>query len=156
VRLRVIDGCPVPASIAPYVYLVLRDAKQTANSIYRGEDAKAVLHAHGKRTQAEIHRDLPAISNPPGFSSHELRGDGVTGPRGERLPEWAIGVDSGSDTQASMHALAAAAGRRGWTIWHPYKRGVEAHHWSFRRRPRPRGPKQLAHLVAARARLPRK
>jgi hypothetical protein len=154
-RLVLVDGCPCPASIAPYIQRVLRKAGQSANSVYRGEDARGLLHAHGKSTQAEIHRKYPGISNPPGFSSHELRGDGVYGVRGKRLPEWSIGVDSGSNSTADRDAITRAARSLGWEVWHPYSRGVEAHHWSFRRRPRPKNPQQLAHLVAERRKLGR-
>lgn len=153
VKLALIDKCPCPASIAPYVARILKHAEQTCNSIYRGEDAKDLLHANGKHTQAEIHRMYPAISNPPGYSSHELRSDGTVGPRGSRIPEWAVGVDSGTDSPASRDAITAAAKALGWEVWHPYSRGVEAHHWQFRRRPRPENPVQLAHIVAERRHL---
>jgi hypothetical protein len=152
--LVILDGCPCPASIAPYIARVLRRAGQSANSIYRGEDAKALLHAHGKSTQAEIHRLLPAISNPPGFSSHELRGDGVCGPRGKPIPGWKVGVDSGTDSPASRDAITRAARELGYVVEHPYSRGVEAHHWNFAKRPRPRNPVQFAHIVAERRRMP--
>jgi len=154
---RVIDGCPVPASIAPYVHLVLRDAGQTANSIYRGEDAAALLRRHGKRTQAQIHRDLPAISNPPGRSTHELRSDGVAypGPVGRPLREWQVGVDSGTDSAADAAAIERAARGRRWKVVHPYRSGVERHHWNFAERPRPRGPRTRAKVIYLRARLPR-
>jgi hypothetical protein len=133
------------------VYLVLRGAGHTASSIYRGEDAQALLHRHGKRTQAEIHRAMPAISNPPGRSQHELRSD-----TGERLPEWKIGVDSGTNSSADKRAINASAARRGWATHHPYKRGVEGHHWQFLRRPRPKGVKQRAQIIRLRATLPKK
>ena len=89
-RLVLIDGCPVPESVAPYIKLVLDHAGQTATSIYRGPDAAALLHAHGKHTQAEIHAMYPAISNPAGRSQHELRSDGSGngGPVGRVLEEW--------------------------------------------------------------------
>ena len=155
-KLVVLDGCPCPASIAPYIARVLRRAGQSANSIYRGDDAKPLLHAHGKHTQREIHAMYPAISNPPGYSSHELRGDGVVGPRGHRLAEWQIGVDSGTDNPASQAAIKRAARELGWQVWHPYQRGVEAHHWGFKKRPRAKNPVQLAHIVAERRRMTRR
>lgn len=157
-KFRVIDGCPVPAGIAPYVFLVLRHAGQTPASIYRGEDARAILHRHGKSTQAEIHRQLPAISNPPGFSQHELRSDGVGNPhvrRGGKLRPWQIGVDSGTDSVASKRAVYLAARRLGWHIRHPYSRGVEAHHWCFATRPHPHGLKQWREIRHIRKSLPR-
>jgi hypothetical protein len=157
-RFRIVDGCPCPASVAPYIYVILRDAGQTASSIYRGEDARALLHAHAKHTQTEIHEMYPSISNPPGRSQHELRSDGVgnPGPVGRRLHEWEVGVDSGTDDRAARERIERAARRHGWEIHHPYSRGVEGHHWAMAKRPRPRNPKQLARLVAIRARLPRR
>lgn len=156
-QFRVIDGCPVPLMAAAQVYMVLRKAGQTASSIYRGEDAKALLHKHGKHTQAEIHKMYPTISNPPGLSEHELRSDGVgkAGPSGRVLPDWQIGVDSGTDSQASKDAITRAAQSFGWQVAHNYARGVEAHHWSFREPPRPRGVGQRAKVAYYRARLPR-
>jgi hypothetical protein len=157
-KFLVIDGCPCPASIAPYVYLVLRQAGQTASSIYRGSDAATLLHRHGKHTQAEIHAMLPAISNPAGFSQHELRSDGAGNPgvaRGGRLSEWTVGVDSGGDDAASKARIEAAARHFGWLARHPYSRGVEGHHWCFAARPRPRSLKQRARIIHLRATLPR-
>jgi hypothetical protein len=155
-KFLVIDGCPCPRSIAPYVYLVLREAGQSASSIYRGADADRILHAHGKHDQAEIHAMYPSISNPPGRSEHELRSDGFAnaGPVGRRLKEWEIGVDSGTDDQASRDRVSRAAQHYGWQIRHPYTRGVEGHHWCFSRRPRPRSLRQFRQIVRLRKTLP--
>lgn len=152
-RMAVVHGCACPASVAPYAKRVLERAGQNANSIYRGADAGGLLKLLGKSTQAEIHRQFPLISNPPGFSSHELRGDGVYGTRGATLPEWSVGIDSGTDAQASRDAITRAGRELGWEVWHPYSRGVEAHHWSFRKRPRPRNPKQAYHIARERSAL---
>jgi hypothetical protein len=157
-RFRVIDGCPVPSHIAPYVYLVLRRAGQTATSIYRGEDAAAILHAHGKHTQAEVHRMLPAISNPPGRSQHELRSDGVgnPGPVGRRLEPWQVGVDSGGNDEASKQAIERAARHYGWRVYHPYSRGVEGHHWAFHHKPHPHGLRMRLRVARVRRSLPKR
>jgi lysozyme len=157
-RYLVIDGCPCPYDVAAQAYRVLRKAGQSANSIYRGDDAAALLHAHGKRTQREIHADpaLAAISNPPGRSSHELRGDGVIGRAGEHLATWQVGVDSGSDDPTAAAAIERAARAFGWVVHHPYARGVERHHWNFKAQPKARNPLQAARLIAIRARLPRR
>lgn len=155
-RFLVIDGCPCPRSIAPYVYLVLRQAGQSASSIYRGADADSILHVHGKHDQAEIHSMYPSISNPPGRSQHELRSDGFAnaGPVGRRLKEWQVGVDSGTDDAASKARVSAAAAHFGWEIRHPYSRGVEGHHWCFARRPRPHSPRRFLEIVRLRKVLP--
>lgn len=158
-QMRMIDGCPCPADIAPYVYRVLRKAGQTATSIYRGEEAKVLLHKHGKRTQAEIFASSkPGIANAPGQSSHELRSDGraKAGPVGRHLESWEIGVDSGQNTKADHDAIEKAARYYGWVVDHPYKAGIEQHHWHFLHRPRPRNPLQRSRIIAIRARLPRK
>lgn len=154
-KFCIIDGCPVPASIAPYIYLVLRDARQNANSIYRGQDAVALLHRLGKHTQAEIHMMYPSISNPAGRSQHELRSDGIAnrGPAGRHLEEWQVGVDSGSDAEASKDAITRSADKFGWHVRHPYSRGVEAHHWCFSSPPRARGVKQRVQIINLRRKL---
>lgn len=157
-EFRLIDGCPCPALVAPYVHLVLKHAQQTAASIYRGEDARALLHAHGKHTQAEIHAMYPDISNPPGRSTHELRSDGVAkpGPVGRVLEPWEVGVDSGCNDSASKRAVLDAAHHYGWHIFHPYHRGVEGHHWGFAEQPRPNGHVSSRQISKIRATLPRK
>lgn len=156
-KFRVIDGCPCPASIAPYVARILKRAGQDANSIYRGEDARALLHRHGKHTQAEIWSAAPlGVANPPGRSTHELRSDGVAyaGPIGRKLQDWQVGVDSGSNTPAAARAIERAARFYGWKVRHPYSAGVELHHWNFVQRPRPKNPRQLLNLVRERRALP--
>lgn len=157
-KFLIIDQCPCPASIAPYVFIVLRDAGQTASSIYRGEDAKALLHRYDKHTQAEIHEMMPAISNPPGRSEHELRSDAVgkPGPVGRVLEEWEQGVDSGANDPASKARIEAAARRHGWRVVHHYPAGVEGHHWCFAEQPRPHNLKQRARILKLRASLPRR
>lgn len=157
----VVDGCPCPAGIAPFVKLVLDRAGQSASSIYRGEDPAAarILHAHGKHTQAEIHRLMPAISNPAGLSQHELRSDGVGNPRvprGEDLRPWQQGVDSGDDSAQSKREIVEAAAHYGWKVRHPYNSAVEGHHWCFTVMPKPnkRAPKAL--IERTRKALPRR
>ena len=155
---RVVDGCPARPSIAPYIYIVLRDAGQTASSINRSEAAKAILHAHGKHTQREIHQMMPAVSNPEGRSEHELRSDGVgkPGPIGRLLEEWQQGVDSGGNDPASKQRIEAAARRHGWRVVHHYPAGVEGHHWCFAEKPRPHSLKMRLRIIHLRATLPRR
>lgn len=151
-KFLLVDSCPCPYEVAPQVYMVLRRAGQFASSIYRGEDAKALLHAHGKHTQAEIHAMLPTISNPPGMSEHECRSDGVgkAGPVGRKLPGWQVGVDSGGNSEHDKQAIAHAASSYGWKVEHHYSRGVEGHHWCFAGPPRPtkQTRKQIEKLAA--------
>jgi hypothetical protein len=156
VNLVLINGCPVPASIAPYIKLVLDHAGQQASSIYRGQDAAALLHAHGKHTQAEIHKMYPTISNPPGRSQHELCSDGSgnPGPVGRRLQEWEVGVDSGTDDPQAKAKIESAASHYGWTVRHPYSRGVEGHHWCFASQPKPNSHVSADHISRIRHSLP--
>lgn len=151
-RFRVIQGCPCNPLIAPYFALLVAEARATVNSIYRGQDAAAVLHRHGKHTQAEIHATYPGISNPPGRSTHELRGDGVAyrTPVGAVLPWWCQGIDV---NDGDVWPMIRAAARHGWELFQPYSRGVEYHHLNFRARPRPRGKDRLR-IILLRRRLP--
>jgi hypothetical protein len=157
-RYLVVDGCPCPYDVAPYVYLVLRRASQSASSIYRGDDALALLHRHGRHTQREIYND-PAYAgkaNPPGFSQHELFSDGIGNPRvrrGGKLEPWQVGVDSGGDDQASKDRVTRAAHHYGLHVKHPYNRGVEGHHWDFSRQPHPNRHLRKYKVIAVRARL---
>ena len=153
-KYLIVDGCPAPYDVAPYIYLVLRRAGQTASSIYRGDDAAALLHRHGKHTQREIHTApaTAAISNPPGHSSHEL----FTDDGQHRLPRWKVGIDSGGNGRADKLRINNAAKHYGWKTEHPYKRGVEGHHWNFAEQPRAKGLRMRLLIIRTRARLPRR
>jgi hypothetical protein len=155
-KFVLVGGCVCHRSIAPYIEIIRQDTGLPVASIYRGSDARAELHRHGLRDQAEIHRDMPAISNPEGRSMHDLHSDGVakTGPVGRQLQEWEVGVDMGPNDEASKRKIEQAARARQWTIYHPYSRGVEGHHWGFKVQPRPMGPKTEARVVYLRATLP--
>lgn len=151
--------CPCPYDVAPYAYLVLRRADEPASSIYRGSDAAPMLHKKGKHTQAEIHADpkYANISNPEGFSEHDLHSDGSNAnpkvPRGGKLEPWQVGIDSGTDSQASKDRITAAAHHYGLHVKHPYTRGVEGHHWCFSVQPHPNKHLPKWKVVAVRARL---
>lgn len=150
-KYLIIDGCPVPYMVAPYVHELLLVAGQSANSIYRGTDAAKQLGHYGKHDQAWLYANLPAgQANPPGQSTHELYSDGVAYPhyaRGERLPEtWMVGVDSGSNTLHDRQAIQHAATHLGYDVFHPYAAGVEMHHWNFRTRPKSKNPAKIIWL----------
>jgi hypothetical protein len=152
--LLVIQGSPCNPALAPYFALLVKWSNAHVNDIYRGEDAKAILHAHGKHTQREIHELYPAISNPPGRSTHELRSDGVAypGPIGRQLEWWQEGIDVNDGDVAAMKLHAT---RHGWQLFQPYHSGVEFHHLNFKIRPRPRGLGDRAQIIRLRATLPR-
>lgn len=158
-KYLVLDGCPVPRDVAPYIYLILRRAHQSAASIYRGTDPEAVriLHRHGKHTQAEIHRMMPRISNPPGRSEHELRSDGHArpGPVGRHLKPWEVGVDSGGNDRNSKANVRSAAAHYGLSVSQPYSRGVEGHHWHFNRQPKPNRRLSRRKVILTRLKLMR-
>lgn len=153
---RVIQGCPANKLVAPYFYMLVRRTGATVNSIYRGDDAASILHAHGKHTQRELYNTLPAgQANPPGRSTHELRSDGVAyaGPIGRHLVWWQQGIDV---NDSDVHNMMAAAREHGWELFQPYQAGVEYHHLNFKSQPRPRAHSTELKLLWYRARLPRK
>lgn len=159
-EFRVINGCPCPKNIAPYIAIVLSDARASANSIYRGSDAEKILNAHGHSSQAQLFAGwearrpgfLPA--NPPGFSTHELKSDAAAYPnvpRGHDLPWWGQGFDV---NDADVPHVITAAARYGWVLWRPYPTGSEFHHLNFKRQPKPTR-KTAARIIRLRLTLPR-
>jgi hypothetical protein len=154
-RLLVVQGSPCNTTAAPYFALLVRDTHSTVNAIYRGDDARAILHAHGKHTQRELFESLPrGVANPPGRSTHELRSDGVAyaGPIGRRLEWWQEGIDVNDNNVLSMKLDAEL---HGWVLFQPYRAGVEFHHLNFARRPISRGATR-AKIIRLRATLPRR
>ncbi len=144
-----IDGCPCPYSVAPYVYLVLRKSGERATSLYRGDDpaAKPLLRRYGKHTQRELANASPQQRaawgvtggvNPAGRSMHELRSDAVAkrGPAGRELWEWEIGIDAGPNTDANRSRIRRAAESYGLSVYFPYPSKVEYHHFGFKSRPK--------------------
>jgi hypothetical protein len=141
--------------IAPYFALLAKEARATVNSIYRGSDAAAILHRHGKHTQAELYRTLPpGTANPPGRSTHELRSDGAAyaGPIGRKLEWWQQGIDV---NDGDVERMMREARKHGWDLFQPYHSGVEFHHLNFRHRPVPRGATR-ARIILLRRTLPRR
>ncbi len=137
-----IQCCPVPRLMAPFLRKVLAESRSTLNSCYRGDDARTLLHACHKKSQTELYHGfvnhLPGYypANPPGFSTHELHNDGAAysqWPRGGRIPWWAVGIDV---NDADVHRFIATAKRHGWTVaqTYPHSSG-EFHHVNFRKPP---------------------
>ncbi len=161
---RVVQGCPVGRNIAPYIAIVVNDARTTLDSIYRGDDARAILNAHGHHSQWQLVHATPVqraawgilgTPDPVGQSTHEMRSDGNAYPSvpiGDRLPEWWMqGFDVNT---AQADRVIAAARRYGWELWRPYGTGAELHHLNFRSRPRPTRRTALR-IVRLRHTLPR-
>lgn len=106
-RFVEIAGCPCPAELAPFVREVMRRTGSAPVTIYRGSepDALAILHAHGKHSQAELvalaaagrgaEAGIKGTPNPAGQSTHELCSDGraFPGPLGSRLDPMQCGMD---------------------------------------------------------------
>jgi hypothetical protein len=135
--------------------MLVQDTHSTVNACYRGDDAAAILHAHGKHTQRELYETLPAgVANPPGRSTHELRSDGVAyrGPIGRKLEWWQEGLDVNDNNVLPMKLDAEF---HGWVLFQPYKAGVEYHHLNFLRRPIARRAADKRRLLKLRAILPR-
>lgn len=151
---RIVGGrAPAPSLIAPYIDIVTDGA--TVNSVYRGADAAGILHSCGLHTQGEVFAiSPPGVANPPGFSTHELRSDGVAYPvpRGEKLEDWQEGVDV---NDADIPKVFAHARKLGWQVFQPYPgSSVEFHHWDFLVRPAPNEHVSKDKIRARRERLP--
>ncbi len=139
-KFIVIQNCPTPPDIGAYIAVVVNDAHATLNSAYRGADAEHILNKHGKHSQAQLydlfinHGGTPA--NPPGFSTHELRSDGVAYPmvtRGTELKWWMQGFDV---NDGDVKNVMAAARKHGWQLFQPYHSGSEFHHLNFAQEPK--------------------
>jgi hypothetical protein len=135
-----VHGCPVPARLQPVVEKVAAASGATLLSCYRGKDAEAILHANNKMSQDELYRNWlrdPLHWNPanqPGFSTHELRSDGIAYavPRGARLPYWCVGQDW---SNASGVVRAYAALNFVASVTYPTN-PRELHHVNLRREPK--------------------
>lgn len=135
----VVDKCPVPAELADEIQELKRLSGSVLSSCYRGHDAIDLLHANGKMSQKELFDGFRAgrpgfnPANPPGFSTHELRSDGVAYPngRGAALEYWQVGMDF-----TNSAGVVSAAAKLGWTATITYPGNPrEGHHVNFRREP---------------------
>lgn len=160
-KFRIVGTCPCPENVAPYIKIIMDDAHATVNSIYRGDDARALLNAHGHRSQAQLYNEwlqrAPGANpaNPPGRSTHELKSDGVAYPSvnpGRDLPWWGQGFDV---NDADVLRVIMAARKHGWAVFRPYTSGSEFHHLNFAREPRPMTLRMRARIIRTRLTLPR-
>lgn len=133
---------PVAASLAKVLRELDDEIAITFTSIDRSQAAVDFARSHGAvlSSQAELYQGYvehkPGFNpaNPPGYSTHERRSDGVAYPqftRGLPIPAWATGIDS-----TNPQGLIAAAGKHGYvaTVTYPGS-SAEAHHINFRRKP---------------------
>jgi hypothetical protein len=162
---RVIDGCPARLTIAPYIAVLMADAKTVADSIYRGDDARAILNAHGKHSQYQLYHataveriawGIDGQPDRPGESTHELLSDGRAYPHipaRERLAWWQQGFDVPTEDASRCIEVAHS---HGWELFRPYDSGVEIHHLNFRSQPSPHSTRMRLRIIRLRATLPRR
>lgn len=141
-KFELLDCCPVPSKLYPILLEIKKEIGCTYNSLYRGQDPNAQKYLKGtapcyKHNQAWIYANYPpGVANPPGYSTHECKNDGVaySWPRGGTIPWWACGIDV---DVAHVQAFINAAAKRGWlaTITYPGS-AVEYHHVNFRKLPK--------------------
>jgi peptidoglycan hydrolase-like protein with peptidoglycan-binding domain len=107
--------------------MLKRDTGVTYNSLYRGEDAKELLHKHGKHTQGELVEILHGQGvNPADRGSHILLGDGTEGALHERLEPMRCGIDVNDD---KILQFIKAGPRRGIHLKQTYPNSrKEFHH----------------------------
>ncbi len=136
-----VDGTPVPRGLA----LVLLDARANGwggrlNSADRragvaerfGKFSQKKLYACSLSCRADCYGNCnPA--NPPGRSSHELRGDGVVGDVGAHLQWWQMGMDTSEADQLRIVLM-----RIGYDAYRPYADAREQHHTNLRSNPKRR------------------
>lgn len=136
---KVIDRCPVPAELYEELVEIKSETGVTYNSIDRSPEAESLLHKNGKKSQKELYEcwrnRTPGCNpaNPPGFSTHERRNDGVAYdvPRGAKLDYWQVGIDS-----TNSRSIIGESKRRGWVCTLTYPSSpVEGHHVNFRKEP---------------------
>jgi hypothetical protein len=135
---------PVPASEAGWIQTCLSEAGATLNSALRTQDAVDYARSKGctLSSQAELYngwiQHKPGFNpaNPPGFSTHELKSDGVAYPnypRGASIPSWAVGLDI---DDAHVAAFCARARAHGWIVTVTYPGSPsEYHHVNARQKP---------------------
>lgn len=136
-----LDGTPIPRGLA----LVLLDARRNGwKGVLHSADRRAgVAERFGKMSQKKLYECSlncrpdcygncnPA--NPPGLSSHELKGDGIVGKTGTNLPWWQMGMDT-SDADNLRNVL----NRLGYDAYRPYSHPREQHHTNLRTNPKRR------------------
>jgi peptidoglycan hydrolase-like protein with peptidoglycan-binding domain len=143
-RYDLIDGRPVPKRYGPMMRRVKARSGSTLTSALRTQDAVNWARAQGATlsSQQELYNGFiqgrPGFNpaNPPGYSTHELRSDGVAYniPRGLPIPLWAFGQDWGNSSGANAAVRAFAA--EGFTAAVTYPGNPrELHHVNLRRMP---------------------
>ena len=67
----IVQQCPVPRKLAPFLRKVLRESGAALQSCYRGDDARPLLNKYGKSSQKQLYDGFRAgragfnPANPP-------------------------------------------------------------------------------------------
>lgn len=138
----IFSGNVAPKKLVPLLTVIQQETGCSYSSIYRGDGVSSLLRQLGKMSQRElydgwVHR-RPGFNpaNPPGYSTHELRNDGVAyaGPRGRKLAWYKCGIDV---DDAHVHAFIEACNRHGWHAHITYPSDPrEFHHVNLTKRPK--------------------
>lgn len=141
-KYKLLNGKPVPAALYDELQKIGAEAGAWLTSCARNQKAVSWARAHGASlsSQKELwdlyQRGLGNPANPPGYSTHEFRSDGVAFaiPRGWPIRYWMVGQDWADGAHA--RAVCAAARKHNWvaTITYP-SNPQEQHHVNFRREP---------------------
>lgn len=138
---KLLNCRPVPAALYDELAEIQRRCGVTFTSIDRSQ--AGVNYARGQgctlSSQAELYQAYlngtgnPA--NPPGYSTHERRSDGVAYswiPRGFPLRDYMVGIDS-----TDPGGIIREARELGWLVTVTYPSNPrESHHVNFRKKPR--------------------
>lgn len=84
-------------------------------------------------------------ANPPGFSSHERRSDGIPfyGARGKLVPWYKLGIDAVQRPGGDASSVVSWLNAHGYSAARPYTTTSERHHFSFRESPASNARKRL-------------
>lgn len=140
------SGRPLPYKLGMLMEELLKEIGISyINSGLRTQAAVTWARGQGAvlSSQAELYQGYitgqPGYNpaNPPGYSTHERRSDGVAFPqwtRGLPIPWWACGIDI---DPGYIPSLISAARKRGWIVSITYPGNPsEGHHVNFRREPK--------------------
>lgn len=146
-------GIPMPRALA----WALHDYELHGGHllVYSADRRDSVIKAFNKKYGTDLlsqkylweHQHDPGFfpANPPGFSSHELRSDGIPfyGKRGEPIPWWKLGIDAVNVPGGDAARVVTWLNAHGYGARRPYTSRKERHHFSFTRSPRAQALKRL-------------
>jgi hypothetical protein len=131
-------------------HLIVNSADRR-DSVVRKFNRKYHTNIHSQKFLFE-HQNDPGFfpANPPGFSSHEVRSDGIGfyGPRGHAIPRYKLGIDAVQRPGGDAHSVVSWLNRHGYAARRPYVTASERHHLSFAKSPAAHARKRLRHWKA--------